>query len=155
MATVNDSARWMRWALVLSVALNLFLVAFLGGQAWRMAHRAATGRGPISADLTERILPRLVAHLPPADGQLVQEAFAARLPELTELQRQSREALERARLGIAQAPYDEGRVRAELIAAQEGRQKLATIVEQTLLEVLPRMSQEGRVVLSEQRVLRR
>ena len=152
MSTVNGSGRRLRWILVASMAANVFLVGFIGAEAWRVVRR---GGGLASTALTDVALPRILERLPPADGRLVGDAFARRLPELAELQRRAREAVERLRAEMARSPFDPEGVRAAMRELREARSRLSGVLEEILVDVLPRMSDEGRRILSEQRLLRR
>lgn len=147
---------WLRWGLVASLALNLFLLGFLGAEATRSHRRglllangraAASGEGPIALGR------QLAAALPPADAGVLRQAFAARLPELARLRRRSQAAAEQVRLDIEAAPYDPGRVRADMLAAREARQAIRPVIEQILQDALPRMSAPGRKAFAEYRIL--
>ncbi len=160
MASPIRRMRWTHVAIILSVALNLFLVAFLGAQIWRLRHPGgvlalATSRGLATGAVTQLVLRQLIEKLPPADAAIFRNAFAARLPEMIMLQRQSIEAMEQARTDIARLPYDNDKVRADLNAGRAARQKIGPLLEETLLDILPRMSEEGRRTLSEYRLLPR
>jgi uncharacterized membrane protein len=140
--------------MVLSLALNLFLVAFVGAQAWRARNTesmllTASSEGGITA---HGILRQLADKLPPEDGRLLRDAFAARLPELATLRRQSVQAMDRVRDDIARRPFDADRTRADMRAAREARRNLAPVIEETMLDVLPRMSDEGRIALGQYRL---
>jgi len=151
---------WTRWAVGLSVALNLFFVAFLGAQFWRSqgieglfapATTSNAGAGPFR----RAVLRQLVARLPPEDGRVLRAGFVARLPELVRLQRQSVAAAEQVRADIAASPLDLEKLRTDMRAAREARQQLAPVIEEALLDVVPRMSDEGRRILSDYRLSQR
>lgn len=152
--------RWIHWAVGLSIALNLFFAAFIGAQAWRNRHPegiftvATTGilaRGAIG----EGVLKQLMSQLPADDGRILQDALGPKLPEVMAWQRHLAEAMERVRADIAQQPFDKDRLRADLLAAREVRQTISPLIEEVLLDALPRMSDRGRIVLSQYRLLAR
>ncbi len=139
----------MRGLVALSVALNLFFLAFVGARMW---HAGDATRDLVSGVVVRVILQRVTDSLPPDDGRILQQAAAARLDRLSHWQQQSREAAEQVRRDIAATPFDLERTRADLLAARQTRQQLSPVIEDILLDALPRMSDEGRRVLSEQRL---
>jgi uncharacterized membrane protein len=152
--------RWARIGVAASIALNLFLLAFAGGQAWRLTRSGSllalsTSSDFVSGVLAERLLRRITSVLPPADGRLVHAAFAPRMPEVIGLGRRAFLAVERAREDIGAKHLDLDKVKADLAAANDARQAIRPIVQGTLLDVLPRMSAQGRLALSQYRVLPR
>ncbi len=150
MATA-DGSRLMRTLLVTSLAANLFFCAWFGAQAWRRHRVAELAASPVA----ESILPQVLERLPPADRDVFRSAFSGRLPELRELQRQARAAMARVRAGMAARPFDLAAVRADMEAWRQARQRISTLFEEGLVEALPRMSDQGRLVLSQQRIVRR
>jgi len=142
-------SRRMKWIFGLSIALNLFLLAFIGGQVWRFHHAA---RMLASGQAVEMMLRQVGARLSTQDAQTLRQAFMPKLPELRELQRQARRQLEQTREDIGATPFDAAKVKADLEQARETREKIAPIVETTFLDVLPRLS--GRRTLSHIRLLR-
>jgi uncharacterized membrane protein len=153
----GDRRMWARLAVGLSIGLNLFLIGFLGARAWPFADHAAvppatvSGERAAAAPLREA-LRQLVGSLSPADGRLLREAFAARLPELIALHRQTQAAAERVRLDIGRPSLDLEALRADLAATHEARRKIAPVVDEVLLDVLPRLSEQGRKTLSQYRL---
>ncbi len=139
----------MRTLLVASLAANVFLCAFLGVQAWRRHRLAELGANP------ESVLPQVMERLSPADREVFRSAFSARFPELRDLRRQARAAVARVRAGMAARPFDAAAVRADMEALRQARLRISSLLEEGLVEALPRMSEEGRFVLSQQRIARR
>lgn len=149
--TTPDRSRWMHALLIASVAANVFLCAFLGVQAWqrqRLAERVAP-------PLAESFLNRLMGRLSPADQDVLRDAFSRRRPELAALQRQVREAMDRARADTARRPFDLAAARADIGAVRQRRGRITALYEEALLAALPRMSDEGRLALSQQRLTQR
>ncbi len=154
----NGRFGWTHWLLGLSIGLNLFFAAFIGAQAWRIRHSEGflpvTGSNSLATGaIIGSIVQQIASKLPPDDARTIHDAFAAKLPELIALQQQSRQAIEQLRVDIVQRPYDNNKSRTDVLTAREARQKLGRIIEETLLEVLPRMSDGGRLALSQYRLL--
>jgi uncharacterized membrane protein len=109
------TARWLRWLLVASLALNLLV---LGAMAGRML------RGDIGAP--QAIVLRDLSFGPyteamgPADRAALRRAFAERAPPLREIWRTRRAEQEALVAAIRAEPFDAARV-AELLAAQAER----------------------------------
>jgi len=143
--------RWTLWVVGLSIALNLFLLGFLGAQAWRL-HQPEGAAASAGDTLGPGFFRQLARDLPPADARLLLSALGARLPEMIGLRRDWQQAVERLRTDIAQVPYADDKVRADLAAVQAARQKLRPVTEDLLLTILPQMSDEGRRALSQTRV---
>lgn len=149
--TASGTPRRLRRILIASLAANVFLLGFIGAEAWRARHR---GDGLGAGALPGAILPRILERLPPPDGRLLRDAFARRLPELVERRRGSRQATERLRVEIARTPLDPEGVRRAMREAREARARVGALVQEILVDALPRMSDEGRRTLGEQRLLR-
>lgn len=157
--TPDRLPRRTRWLIGLSVALNLFFLAFFAAQSWRVVHGgplamiARPGLG--SGGVAETILQRIAGQLPPDDARVFRQAMQSRLPEVLRLQRQSLAAMEQVRADVAARPFDAEKTRADMQAARQLRQQIAPLVEAALLEALPRMSDAGRRALGEIRLLPR
>lgn len=150
--------RRTRLGIGVSAALNIFLLTFVGTQAWRHRHPdsflAMSTIGTVaSGDVARAFVQQLASVLPPEDGKVLRSAFVARLPELIRLQRSSLAAAEQVRRDIGVHPFDVNKLRTDMVAARQARQAIRPIVEDSLLEALPRMSDSGRQVLSEYRIL--
>ncbi len=152
MRASDGGSRLTHWLVGISIALNLFFAAFLGAQAWRAHHR------PPEAELAgerggfgQGMLRQLAETLPPADARLLRNAFLTRLPAILADQARARDGLEQLRSDIGQASLDLDKVRADLQPIQEARQNSRMAVEDALIEVLPRLSPEARLTLSQYR----
>jgi len=147
---------WIRAGVGLSIALNLFLVGFVGAHLLPFGtpatqSAAITGDTEPGAPLREAIR-QVIERLPTGDARLLREAFAARLPELGTLQRQARQAAERVRQDIGQPTLDTAKLRADLTALHDARQKIRPVIDDILLDALPRLSPQGREILSQARL---
>jgi hypothetical protein len=147
MRAVRRSWRGMHVAIVVSVAINLFGLAFIGEQAWRR-HVERQGALEISDSgvnsSLRAALRQVIERLPSEDAALLRTAFAARVPDLIARRRESFRAVERVRNDIAQLPFDAEKTRADMLVSSEARQRTAAAIQDTLLDVLPRMSNAGR-----------
>jgi hypothetical protein len=157
MPQLSGRLPWARWGIALSIALNLFFAAFIGAQAWRLQQpeypHSILARGLATGQVTQDLLRLLAKRLPPADARILQDAFAARMQEITAIQQAASEAMQQVRIDIGRQPFDPDRLRADLLAARATRQKISPIVEAILLDALPRMSNDGRLALSRHHVL--
>jgi Heavy-metal resistance len=156
MRALGRSWSTLHVAIVVSIALNLFCVAFIGEQAWRShaeehgAMQIGAGGGPLPL---RTLLQQINGNLPPEDAALLRSEFAARIPDLITLRRNSVQAVERVRVDIAQQPFDPEKTRRDMLLSQEARQKTAAVIQAALLDVLPRMSDQGRRQLADYRIL--
>ncbi len=157
---LRDRKWWTRIAVGVSLGLNLFLLGFVGARSWPLAEQQAASPATLTADRTaaaplREALRQLAVNLPPEDGRLLRQSFASRLPELILLHRQAQAAAERVRADIGRPSLDVEGLRSDLKAAHEARQKIAPVVDEILLEVLPRVSEQGRKTLSQFRLAAR
>lgn len=153
-----NGRRRTRWAYVaaVSLALNGFCLAFIGAQVLRLRHPdkvlAVVGGDRVGKAIAESIMAQLPGKLPDADGQLLRKAFAAKAPTLSALRIQLAEADEQVRADLARQPFDEERLRVSMVQSRAIRRQFGPLIEDMLLEVLPRMSDEGRLALSQYRL---
>ncbi len=150
--------RRTRLIIGVSVALNIFLLTFLGTQAWRHRHpdsflAMSTTASIASGDIARAFVQQLAAALPPEDGKVLRAAFITRLPELVRLQRASLSAAEQVRRDMGSHPLDIDQLRTDMRAARQARQAIRPVIEEGLLEALPRMSEAGRQAFSEYRIV--
>ncbi len=69
-----DRPWWVKVLIVLSIALNIFFLAFVMGQAWHGWHRQ-----PACAALSPReVLRQLERRLPESDARVPRQSFASR-----------------------------------------------------------------------------
>lgn len=156
MRALRRPLRGLHVAIVVSVALNLFCLAFIGEQAWRrhVEERVSLqiGAGEEAPSL-RTVLGQLVEKLPPEDAAILRASFASRIPDLIALRRDSVQAIDRVRADITQRPFDAEKTHMDMLASREARQKTAAVIQDALLDVLPRMSDAGRRELAEYRLL--
>jgi len=145
--------RRLRLILGLSLALNLFLLAFVAGQRWR-AHRlellaVQSGPGLMLSPDPEGALARLEAVLSPADAAILRAAVAERLGPLLDARRGFVAAIARARAEVARDPVNPAALQDAIAEARRERQRFGPLLEALLLEAVPRMSPQGRRVLAQ------
>mgnify|MGYP001555972778 CR=1 FL=1 len=145
--------RWIKIALVVSIAFNLFLAAILGVGLYRrhaesrLAEQAAVGTE--SGAPTARALARALAVLPPADAVLLSDAVARHRRELAVAAFAFARAMRETRAALAADPVDADRLRAALEEARRRREAFGPILEEILLDAAPKMSAEGRATLAQ------
>lgn len=149
--------RRLRVILAVSIALNLFLAAFVGAQRWkavRLERLALPAAGFLEGEGMrdpEGAVQRLGTTLPRADAALLRRAVLTRLDALAEARRGFAAAVERTREEVARNPVDPTALRAAIEEARRQRQRFGPLVEEILLDIVPRMSPEGRQVLARYR----
>lgn len=152
MSVAVGQPRWrqMRWVIGISLALNLFLLAFLGvqGYRWRVAERQI-----VSGGLVEVAINQVSSKLPPEDARILRSSFMPHLVELATLQRQWLRAVEETRRDIGAQPFDAAKFKADLQAVREARSRISPVIEEVLLKAVPRLSDAGRQAISRYRLL--
>jgi hypothetical protein len=147
----------LRAILVVSIALNLFLLALVGAQGWQAAQLRREAMPAISAlerqglQDPEGTLRRLGAELSRDDAAVLVGAARARLSVLLSVKADFALAVERAREAVARDPVDPASLRSAIAEARRHRQRFGPLLEDILLDALPRMTPEGRRVLSQVR----
>lgn len=126
-----------RLLLALSFGLNVFLIGWTlaGGFAPRYAKP-----DPPPGIVAETI----AAALPAPDGALLRAAMAEKRPALDAARVRYLDALARLRAVIAAEPPDPAALRAAVAQLRVARQAERVLFGDTIIEVLPRVSAEGR-----------
>lgn len=145
----------LRAILTVSIALNLFLLAIVGAQRWRVLHMQRMSL-PVSSLVEGRAiqdpegtLQDYLHGLSPQDAAILEGATRARLGEILNARREFTAAIERARVEIARDPVDPAAVRAAIVEARQQRQRFGPVLEGILIDAVPRMSVEGRRTLAQ------
>jgi hypothetical protein len=147
----------LRVIVVISIALNLFLVALVGAQGWqaiqlrRMAVPAISALERQGLQDPEGTLERLGGQLSRDDAAILLGAARARLGALLSVQADFVAAVERTRAEIARDPIDPDGLRAAIAEARRQRQRFGPLLEDILLDAVPRMTPDGRRVVSQMR----
>jgi uncharacterized membrane protein len=144
--------RPLRLALVASLAANLFLVAVVGGQQIRR-YLAAPGELPVGfwspdGSPAPQVV-QILAALPASDAALLREAIAEHRERLAAARADFARAMQAVRGVIAQTPVDAERLRAAIEEARRARQAFGPMLQAILVTAVPRMSEQGRLVLSQ------
>ncbi|WP_186455772.1 periplasmic heavy metal sensor [Nitrospirillum pindoramense] len=145
----------LRLVFILSLALNLFLLAFLGAQQWRQ--RAVLGALPptlarsAAGNALATIIGQLAEQLPPEDSRLLRDAILSHMGQLEAAQGRFADAMSQVRAEIDRTPLDPDALRAAMAHAREERQPISPVLEDIMMEVLPKMSPEGRHILARYR----
>jgi uncharacterized membrane protein len=145
----------LRGILVVSIAVNLFLAALVGAQRWqavqlrRMAVPAISALERQGLQAPETTLERLGAALSRDDAAILLGAARARLGTLLSMKADFVAAAEHVRREIARDPVDPAGLRVAIAEARRQRQRFGPLLEDIVLDAVPRMSPEGRRVLSQ------
>ncbi|MDE1145537.1 MAG: periplasmic heavy metal sensor [Azospirillaceae bacterium] len=144
-----------RLLLTLSLALNLFLLAFVGAQQWR--ERAVLRMLPPSVAATPggnalaSAFIDLAENMPADDRRLLREAILSHMAQLEQAQAGFIQAMDQVRAEIDRTPLDDDALRAAIANARTQRQPLGLVLEDIMMDVVPKMSPEGRHVLGHYR----
>jgi hypothetical protein len=131
---------WQRFALPLSLLLNLFLTAIIGGHLLRHRGYEAGTRSPS----LPRMLTNAQASLSAPDAAAFGEVMRRDAPRYAESARklgEARTALERQ---IAADPYDAAATKQAFVAWQASSAHFLSDVSDPLIEALGQVSPEGR-----------
>lgn len=144
--------RPLRLALAASLAVNLFLVAVVGGQQIRRHLASPSGDLPVGFwSLDGSPAPQVVqilAALPAGDAAVLREAIAAHREQLVAARAEFARAMQVVRTEIARTPVDGDRLRDAIEQARRARQAFGPMLQAILVTAVPRMSEQGRQVLS-------
>jgi len=108
------AGRWKTWALIVSLGVNLFVVALVAGAALRHSHPPRDGEvrdvgfGPYTAALS------------PEDRAALRDAFLAAAPDFREKRKELREDIGRLAQSLRATPWDAAAT--EAILARQGAQ---------------------------------
>ncbi|OAN52283.1 hypothetical protein A6A04_00895 [Paramagnetospirillum marisnigri] len=133
-----------RWSLPLSLALNVFLATVIALHP-RPPHRPGPPPPPIE------IARQIAASLPPADGAILLEVFAAHAETFQRSHDIQHEAPERIKAALAAREFSADALRAAFDVNRAGRQLIDEALAATLIETASRMSPEGRAKLAQWR----
>lgn len=149
MATQQRSG-WRQIALPVSIVLNLFFAALIGGHIWQV-HRAAMSLGePLALAIA-----RAEARLPPRDGAAFAAVIKRDAPQYAGALHQFALARRRLAEDIVAPQYDAAKVRRALATWQTAWNSFFTDFGPTLVEALGQVSPHGRRKLINERRLAR
>lgn len=132
-----------RTALLISIALNVLLLAAIATGLWARRH------GPPPGDQAFRLPhPALVEHVvPPVDRAIVREIYAKHRREFRTRIGAMRRARREVRDALAADPFDGEALAARLATLREREATVATAAHAVLGELAARVSPEGRAAL--------
>jgi uncharacterized membrane protein len=135
----QSSSRWQRVALPISIVLNLFLVALIGGHLWRLHRLEANAETPLA-----RALARAEASLPPRQAAAFGGVIKRDLPHYKDAARQllaAREALNRQ---ITADQFDEQALRQALTTWRGAWNQFMDDFGGTLIKALAQLPADSR-----------
>lgn len=135
-----------RIALALSVILNLFLIAVIGGHVWRSRIAERGGRPAFAAALA-----RAEAGLSPADARAFDAAIRQGGPQYIAAARRLRQARLAVRDQVVAEHFDPEKTRAALNDWQSAWNGFLSGFDDSLIKALAQVSPEGRRNLVAQR----
>jgi uncharacterized membrane protein len=136
------SRRPLRWLLVVSLALNLFLVGVVA------AYQLRTLVPPVQATTQLRI-EQIAETLPSADAARLEAIFRNRAGELSEYTAAIRQAQDRQRDGFRAQPFDPKPVDAAMTATRFNHDAAKRVIHEIILQAAEQMSPEGRAKLAD------
>lgn len=150
MATTTAQRGWRRLALPVSILLNLFFVAIIGGHLLNTGYRGASVRSPFT-----RALARAEAILPPEDAATFRTIMQQEKPRFTEVHQRLANARQELVRQLTAEPYSQDAMREALASWRGEWDSFATAFGDTLADALGRISPEGRRKLADAHWLKR
>ena len=137
--TQDGTRKWLRIALPISLVLNMFLLAFVGGQMLR-----ATPEVPRRDDPLARILAVAEATLPASDARSCRETLLKEEPRYARAVRKVTEARQEMLKQMSADPYDPVATLAALSAMQSAWTEFMDAIGGPLVDAIGQISPEGR-----------
>jgi uncharacterized membrane protein len=135
----RERPRWRRIALPISIVLNLFFVALIGGHLWRQHYLEVTAGSPLA-----RALLRAEASLPPQQAAAFGGAIRRDLPHYKDAAQQLLDAREALNRQITAEQFDEETVRRALAAWRAAWNHFMDDFDDTLIKALAQLPPDGR-----------
>lgn len=140
LAQTRPAARgWRRLALPISVLLNLFLVALIGGHFLHRSLPIAAGAGPVA-----RALANAEASLPPQDAAAFDAAIRSGAPRYIEAARRLLDARRALGQEITAEPFSPEGVQQALASWRQAWNGFFDAFSGTLVDALAKVSPDGR-----------
>jgi uncharacterized membrane protein len=130
--------RWVGWVLIVSLALNLFLVGVVGVRYWREHVRPPPDRvamGPFG---------RLTQGLPESGRAKFKEAMDSRREQMREQGREFRRARGEAMQALAAEPFDRVKVDAAFAEARRRADTMSAIMQGAMIEASAQLTSDER-----------
>lgn len=131
--------KWMRIILGVSLALNLFLVAFWGGQMLRSQPPVPSGDDPLA-----RILAVAEANLPPSDAKIFRETLLKEKPRYAQTVEKLIQARQEMLKQVSADPFDPAATLTALNATQTAWTEFMDAIGRPLVDAVGVVSPEGR-----------
>jgi uncharacterized membrane protein len=135
--------RLLRWAFLVSLALNLF---FIGVSATHAVRNQLDGSGHFKPGLR---LDAMVDTLPSADGTKLRAALDADMDKVTVAHDAYGQAQEAARKILQSEPFDRQAFETALADIRVKRELLQQVLQNVVVKAAPTMSPEGRQRLAD------
>ena len=128
--------RWMTWALIVSLALNLFLAGVVGMRLWREHQwRERAAGGPLA---------RITSAIPESARDKVKAVVEPRQQELRDRGREFRRARNEAMQTLGVEPFDRGRAVAAFGEARQRANAMSDFMQAVLIEAAATLTPEER-----------
>lgn len=124
--------------LALSIGLNLFLIG------WEVTQHLGAPTYAKPDPAPETVADTIADALPSADGDIVRRAFAEKRQSLQEARQRYLVAVERVRRVLSSEPLDREAFQEAITQLRATRQAERLIFGDTMRDVIPRMSPQGR-----------
>ena len=141
----NERDRLMRTSLIVSIILNLFLAAVVGGHFWRIHHEDTTAPTGLLA-----VLAQAEAGLSPKDAAALDSVLRRDAPHYIAAARRLRTAREALQQQVNADTFDPEKTRQALDSWRAAWNEFLDVFDDTLIEALAKISPEGRRHLSGQ-----
>jgi uncharacterized membrane protein len=129
--------RWIKGALIASLALNLLIIGIVAGGIWRFRHHGAFG-------LAERGLMGFINHLPTDRAQLLRGEVTSKREGLRPLRREANEAWQASNDVLTAEPFDKEKFKAAQAKARESSAKLEAAVADTMADLAEKLNPDER-----------
>ncbi len=139
-------SRWVGWALVASLALNLFLAGVIGVRFWREHWREGPERvmagafGPMG---------RIAAAMPDSSRAKVKAVMEIRQQEVRERGREYRRARSEAMQALSAEAYDKSRAEAAFAEARRRADAMSEVVHAAMIEASSQLTPDERKAFRE------
>ena len=134
--------RWKTVALVVSVALNLFVAAFVLGQATRGYFD--DGRRPFDRGSPRVDWERVIDHLPHEARREAQEVFRESGDRMRSLTRELQRARDAAARAVLAEPYDQEAAREALAVVRQRTTEVQELIQEGLLRIAENLTPQER-----------
>jgi uncharacterized membrane protein len=142
--------RWIRVALIASIALNLFLAGLVGVWLVRPAVFRPSAGPPSAVGLpADRLGERLARRLPAPDKPIIRDAFKNHEQDIRQRLDEWRSASQVTRRSLRANPFDPDAFTAAFNRAEDARNGYQRAVHQAVREAAAAMSPEGRIKLTQ------